>query len=292
MIYTIVILHFNTLDFTIGCVESILELKIPDDSMLNIVIVDNGSTDISIGEIESKYNLLDNIYIIKNENNLGFAKGNNMGYKFAKNELGSDFIILSNSDVVIQQKNFLINLDYFFSEYNFGVLGPDVFNPITKNHQSPLFFGEKIDLPYVEKRKKRIKFKKNFLLYFPLFSFLLKDIENILARRKSIKREQISLMENCCIHGSFIIFSKLYIRKFDEGLFPDTFMYCEEDILQYLCQREKIPILYNKGFQILHFEGKSTSMLYNKYIEKQIYKNNEIEKSLKVLENLIVKDNQ
>ena len=44
--------------------------------------------------------------IVKNENNYGFAEGNNIGIRFALNNLNPDYILLLNNDTVVD-KDFL-----------------------------------------------------------------------------------------------------------------------------------------------------------------------------------------
>ncbi|MBU0569272.1 glycosyltransferase, partial [Patescibacteria group bacterium] len=77
---SIVIPNWNRAEDTIECLESVGELRVADYE-LGIVVVDNGSTDDSVEKIEEKLILLKekNIHseLIRNEENLGFAAGNN-----------------------------------------------------------------------------------------------------------------------------------------------------------------------------------------------------------------------
>lgn len=99
-----VILHYLTYEDTIECVESITNNI--NYKNYEIIIVDNASKNGSYEAIEDKFRYSEKIYIIKSNKNLGFAKGNNIGYKFAKNNLNADFIITINNDTIITERLF------------------------------------------------------------------------------------------------------------------------------------------------------------------------------------------
>lgn len=48
--------------------------------------------------------------------NLGFARGNNKGYRYAKNTLGCNYIIMLNNDTIIIQHDFLSIIRKEFEE--------------------------------------------------------------------------------------------------------------------------------------------------------------------------------
>lgn len=51
---------------------------------VSIVIVDNASANGTGRELQQLYQGAENIYVILNPENLGFARGNNVGFEFAK----------------------------------------------------------------------------------------------------------------------------------------------------------------------------------------------------------------
>jgi GT2 family glycosyltransferase len=69
-----------------------------------------------------------NLILIKNDDNYGFAEGNNIGIKFALNKLNSDFVLLLNNDVVVDHHflNELINVAE--NDSHIGILGPTVYD--------------------------------------------------------------------------------------------------------------------------------------------------------------------
>ena len=83
-----------------------------------IYLIDNGSKDNSIS-FTRKY--FSNIKIIKNNKNLGFSKGYNIGLKTIKEEL----ICLINSDVRVT-KDWLKPIINLYKKYNIYVIQPKI----------------------------------------------------------------------------------------------------------------------------------------------------------------------
>ena len=92
---SIVILNYNGRRNLGGilekCLDSVFETDYPN---FEVLFVDNASTDGSFEFVRGKYSVKKNLRMIRNEKNVGFAEGNNVGMKSAKGE----FIALLNSD--------------------------------------------------------------------------------------------------------------------------------------------------------------------------------------------------
>jgi len=99
---SVVVLSFNTREFTKKCLDSLVH-NAKSMAENEIIVVDNSSTDGSV-EMIRKY-IADNpslkIRLIENGENLGFARGNNIGIKSA---LGEHIMIL-NSDTIVQENS-------------------------------------------------------------------------------------------------------------------------------------------------------------------------------------------
>ena len=113
---SIIIVNYNTKDLLIQCLESLdqaLSLVTCHVSP-EIIVVDNGSTDGSVEEVEKRYKQslrpygLEDIKILRSRQNLGFAKGNNVGIKQARGR----FILLLNSDTVVEKNTILEMLKF------------------------------------------------------------------------------------------------------------------------------------------------------------------------------------
>lgn len=73
------------------------------------------------------------LILIKNDINYGFAEGNNIGIKYALNELNSSYLLLLNNDTIVD-KNFLNELIEVAERSEcMGILGPTIYYYTTKN---------------------------------------------------------------------------------------------------------------------------------------------------------------
>lgn len=91
---SIITLNYNSSENTIKLLES---LKNQTDKDFNVIVVDNNSHDI---EKLMNYETAEaNIIYIKNDHNLGFSGGNNMGIKKALQN-GADWVFLLNNDTM------------------------------------------------------------------------------------------------------------------------------------------------------------------------------------------------
>ena len=88
-ILSVIIPNWNGKKFLVECIDSLKAQTFQD---FEAILVDNGSTDGSAEFIEEQYG--DWIRVIRNEKNLGFAGGNNVGIRAAR----GDYIVLLNND--------------------------------------------------------------------------------------------------------------------------------------------------------------------------------------------------
>ncbi len=160
---SIIVLNWNRWKDTVECLESLYLTSYYD---YTIIVVDNGSEDGSIVKIrEFCSNKLDSLkypgknpvkifeyekresetanklqkdfyelpsteklILIKNDQNYGFAEGNNIGIRFALNKLNTDYILLLNNDTVTD-KCFLDELvKVAEKDQKIGFIGPKVYN--------------------------------------------------------------------------------------------------------------------------------------------------------------------
>lgn len=92
---SIIIVNYNGKHLLDECFDSVLGQSFTD---FDIIFVDNGSTDGSTDYIASNYTD-GRIKIVTSEKNLGFAGGNNLGYKNASGE----YIVLLNNDTRVSE---------------------------------------------------------------------------------------------------------------------------------------------------------------------------------------------
>ncbi|MGB9980626.1 glycosyltransferase family 2 protein [Methanobacterium sp.] len=126
---------------------------------LNILELDE--TELRTVKLVNKFfNLPSNekLILIKNDENYGFAEGNNIGMKFVLNSLDSDYILLLNNDTVVD-KYFLDELiEVAESVEKAGILGPMVYyysepDKITYIGGNINLYTGKITHPYLDELK-------------------------------------------------------------------------------------------------------------------------------------------
>lgn len=86
-----IVLNWNGWRDTIECLAALKQCAYP---LLSVIVVDNGSTDDSIGRIRAAH---PEILLLESGENLGFAGGNNIGIRYALAH-AADFVWLLNND--------------------------------------------------------------------------------------------------------------------------------------------------------------------------------------------------
>lgn len=271
MNYCFVILHYLTADDTIECINSIVSVSEGKNS--EIVIVDNYSNNGSIEKVQEHINKFDNCVIIKNTSNLGFARGNNVGYKYAKHKYKDPFIIVLNNDTIIRQNDFLKKIEKKYCDEKFALLGPDIISLVDGGHQNPL--GK---VP--TKRLVRIQILKYSILYILSKLGLYKLVQDKTGKvNKKEKKEPKSFeameIKNIALHGSCLVFSPIFVRTMNEAFCPDTFLYKEEFILAKRCEKMQLKMIYDPEIKIFHKEDSSTNVFVRTKKEKRefVFKN-------------------
>ncbi len=93
-IVAVVVLNWNRRDDTLACLRSLALVEVPP---LLVIVVDNASADGSAEAVASEF---PRVELIRNEANLGFAEGNNIGIARAL-ELGAQHVVVLNNDVEV-----------------------------------------------------------------------------------------------------------------------------------------------------------------------------------------------
>jgi GT2 family glycosyltransferase len=117
----VVVLNWNGKALTIDCIHSLLEIKTPD---VRITVVDNASSDGSAQAIRNEFG--DRVAVIVNDQNLGFAAGNNVGIRAALDQ-GADFVLLLNNDTVVDAGLIDSLLNAFHAAPEAGIAGPKIY---------------------------------------------------------------------------------------------------------------------------------------------------------------------
>lgn len=260
--FAFLILHYNVLEATEKCVDSIKALC--DSNHIKIFIVDNGSPNGSGIELLKKYETDKQITVILLSDNRGFSAGNNAGFRKIMSMSDPAFLVVTNNDIVFHQSDFIRRVKEEYEQSSFDILGPDIFSPVGEIHQNPIL----IDLPDKRQTLRTILFNGAAVVFYPLaYGLIKKVLKSTGSFRKadhsgkkdgqSLKRE-----ENVILHGSCMIYSSEYLKErlnTDNALFyPETFFYHEEYIQKLWCNRHNKKTVFQPEIRVLHMHWKAT----------------------------------
>lgn len=253
-----VILHYETVDDTKECVDSLV--KYFDGDRVQAVIVDNGSVNGKLKPLEDTYGVYEQIHFIYSERNLGFANGNNLGFVYAKKQLGAKIIVLANNDLVFRQENFVDELVKLSESEKFDVAGPRIMSLVDGKNQNPV---DRIYHNIGDVNKRILKFRVlRALSYFNLDPIFKKIYGGGVGEYIYNPDEDFQL------HGACMFFAGNYVRNYD-GLYDGTFMYGEESILKYITERDNLKMCYFDSLEVFHKEGSSTEKMWGNGSKKR-----------------------
>lgn len=229
---SIIIINYNTQSLTEKCLNSVFSNMKGVD--YEVVLVDNASTEIDPTVFEEKF---PQIKLIQNKENVGFAKGNNIGIQHAK----GDYILLLNSDAFLKDDSTLLGIDYLKKNKNVGVVTGKLLYPDGKlqhNCQSfPSVFKNLIEQFRIHKFFSK-KQKSNFLSGF--------------------YGDYTQIMNPDWVWGAYFLFQKSNLQLLkNEQLADDFFMYMED--MQWCLEFKKagLKTVYLPSIEIIHEMGGS-----------------------------------
>ncbi len=288
MSFSFVILHYNVIEETIKCINSILSLC--DAKDYSIIVVDNHSPNGTGKQLEENYKNNSKIHIILSKENLGFAKGNNIGINYAKNTIHADFVIVLNNDTYMVQNNFCSIILKEWEHSHFAVLGPYV-HTLSGENQNPVAH----EITTISDVNFWIKHHQKGLIrtylgidsiWIGLKDFIKKIIHYKDPTKVKNEKKQNTRQENVKLHGCCFIFSPTFFEHFD-GFDPRTFMYAEEDILLAHIRKKKLLTVYNPKLEIFHAERSATKSVTKTSRQKKIFIYKEGIKALNVLKKVL-----
>lgn len=117
----VLILNFNGKDALCACLSSVFK---SDYQNFEVVVVDNDSGD---GSFEEARNMFSKAHYIKNPENYGFAKGNNIGLRFALEKF-ADYVFVLNNDATIEKETISNLVKAAEENSDCGIASPVIFD--------------------------------------------------------------------------------------------------------------------------------------------------------------------
>jgi len=246
------ILNFNSKDQTIKCLNSIKELK-TDGFSIQVVLVDNGSKE----KLDLREDFLGAIplKIIRKEENLGFAEGQNTGIRYAFGS-SADYILVLNNDATLKKDAVFEMVKAADEEKNALIIVPKIY--FAKGHE------------YHKNRYKESELGKVFW-----YAGGKIDWKNVIGSHRGVdevdkgqfdKRETTEYATSCCMLLKREAIEK--IGAFDK----DYFLYYEDGDLSQRVIRRGYKIVYEPKAVCFHenasSSGGSGSDLQDYYISR------------------------
>jgi GT2 family glycosyltransferase len=250
-----VVLHYQTDEDTRLCVESILQYV--DTQQFTVVIVDNASDNGSFERLGEVFGRESRVVLLTNPTNLGFARGINVGIRYAKQEWNPTFIAVLNNDTLLLPGSFFMSIARKYEVTSYATLGPMILSGDGRYHANPM----KPTVRGETDARRYIRYCKNLLI---LNRFGLAGLYISLSRlwNRSPKKKDFSAcltdQIDAQLHGCALVFSPAFFAEFD-GLDEATFLYMEEDILRLHLQKAGLHSLYTPEIQIFHKEDSATN---------------------------------
>jgi GT2 family glycosyltransferase len=231
----ILIINYNTRELLDDCLASIFKADHPKGG-LQVIVVDNGSIDDSMDMVAKKY---PSVLTIKNSENLGFAKGNNLGVEATD----ARHLLFLNSDTVIKRYSLVKPLKYLKMHPKVGAITIKLF---LKDGTIDYDNHRGFPTPWTSATK--------FLGLSKLFPKSTMFNSYHLGFQKLDKIHQIPVAA-----GSYLMMPTKLFK--DIGMWDETYFFYGEDIdLCFRINEAGYKIIYYPKVSALHLRGASSGL--------------------------------
>ncbi|MGE5680354.1 MAG: glycosyltransferase family 2 protein [Bacillota bacterium] len=232
---SIIIVNYKYYRLINDCIDSVI--KYTSGVSYEIIVVDNSSEGSDIDRLKEKYSSC--VQIIKNKENLGFARANNQGLSVAKGK----YILLLNNDTLFLENSLRKIIDFSESKENNLVVGCKILNADMTRQVSVWEFD-------------------NFLnsLSEILFIYKLFPKSRLLNRFYGNYVEISEPAEVDAVKGCFLFCRRDVAEKL-QGLDERFYFYMEETDFCYRLKAMGGKVYYFPGTEIVHLDGSSTKSI-------------------------------
>ncbi len=232
---SIIIINYKTKELTKDCILSVFEKT----TGLNyeIIVVDNASNDGSFEFLSEEFKDKQNVKIIKSEENLGFGRGNNLGFD---NACGK-YLFCLNSDTILLNNAVKIMFDFMEKPENkkVGVVGGQIYDENMQISHAFQKLPSLLDLILT----------KTFM--YKLFRRQAHHILDWEVAKDKTKQWEVGYITGA---QSFI---RADVIKKVGGYSPEFFMYYEDPELQNRIKKAGYRRVFIPQPEILHLNGRS-----------------------------------
>ncbi|MFM7077985.1 MAG: glycoside hydrolase family 99-like domain-containing protein [Planctomycetaceae bacterium] len=249
--FCFVVLQYNKPEVTARCVESLRRIDAAG-RRVHVIVVDNGSEPAAVARSRALFDGADDVTLLCTGENLGFARGNNAGYRLARERFGAAFIAVINNDTVVGDPDFVTRCVGLFASHAYSVLGPDIVTPDGR-HENP--WADAIpDAAGWE----------TLAALFTSQRAAWQATGRAEFRRTGTRTPEAAELHDPVLQGAAFVFSPVFTADRAAAFDERTFLYGEEFLLAVDCLLAGHPLLYSQAVSIAHEEGVSTAAVPEK----------------------------
>jgi GT2 family glycosyltransferase len=255
--FAIVVLNYMNYQDTIECVESLLEQNY---EKYQIIIIENGSSNDSFIRLTEVFGLNTKIFLLKSETNLGFAKGNNIGIRYAVKSLSSDFVFVLNSDTIVN-KNLLRSIANTDLQDNIGVISPTITDEFGNIQVPDLIINNLTVFTLKSCYKLLLTIILNNKFIYRLHNEYNTKIKKIrpLTVENNYQKEVNNATVKYSMQGCAYFLTPNFF-KFFNNIHPNTFLYWEEINLIWYIHKVNLRAILIDTPPVFHKGSKSVSL--------------------------------
>lgn len=235
----IIVLNYNDYD-TARRFLSYFKDELAD--ILELVFVDNHSTDGSYEKLYDEFSYTGKF--IRNDENLGYGKGNNVGLRYVLGNMNSKRVIIANPDIVVTKDTVYSLFEAMENDTNVKIAAPKMLSEDGNEQVSA--------------------WKLQGIIRDGLSSMIITNrifkLDKKLYSKEELSKDSLYVD---AVNGSFFMadmdaFSK--IGFFDE----DTFLYCEENIIGFKMKQLGYKELLLNSVSYIHAHNKTIGKVFGK----------------------------
>jgi GT2 family glycosyltransferase/glycosyltransferase involved in cell wall biosynthesis len=246
--FAFVVLQYNQPEVTARCVAAIERLH-GAGREIRIVVVDNGSEPAAVARSRELFAGHPCVTLLCSADNLGFARGNNLGYRHAREVMGAGYVAVINNDTVIDDVDFIARCAGIFAACPYSVLGPDIVTPDGRRenpwNDHVYDAADWRDLGELFTRQ-RAAWEAGGPAEF---------------RRVGLRTPEAEGLREAVLQGAAYVLSPVFVADRESVFDERTFLYGEEFLLAVECFLAGHLTLYAPTVKILHEEAVSTATI-------------------------------
>lgn len=220
------------------------------DGMVDFAVVVNKDTRNQADELDYELSLSDDIQF------QFMNYGKNIGYLNAMLETlravnwgGYDYVILSNTDVDYEMKDFFPELSHREYPSEIGVIAPSVYSSRNRYYQNP----------HYRNRISKEHFKRLYFIFkYPVIGRLYLKLAGLKGKSKAQGKQ-----ESCYVYspnGAYMIFTRRFISLIKDYSYK-ALLYSEESCVGELLLKNGLKCYYDSSLEVIHHESTVTGKI-------------------------------